>query len=62
MLEKGVIELWNGPWAFPVVLVNKKDGNTRFCIDYRKLNAKAKRDAYSLPLIDAIFDSLAGTS
>jgi len=46
----------------PAVLVKKKDGTIRFCIDYRKLNAVTKKDSYPLPRIDDIFDQLAGNS
>ncbi|POM73982.1 LOW QUALITY PROTEIN: Retrovirus-related Pol Polyprotein [Phytophthora palmivora] len=58
MLADQVIEECNGPWAFPVVLVKKKDGTIRFCIDYRSLNAVTVKDVYPLPRIDETLDHL----
>ena len=49
------------PWASPIVLVRKKDGSTRFCIDYRKLNDVTRKDAYPLRRIDATLDTLHGS-
>ena len=60
MQEKDVIEPSASPWASPIVLVRKKDGSTRFCVDYRKLNSVSRKDAYPLPRIDDTLDTLAG--
>ena len=58
MLERGVIEPSTSPWASPIVLVQKNDGTTRFCVDYRKQNNVTGKDAYPLPSIDATLDTL----
>ncbi|RXN06967.1 Retrovirus-related Pol poly from transposon [Labeo rohita] len=58
LLKKGVIQESVSAYASPVVLVRKADGSLRLCVDYRKLNAKTRRDAFPLPRIDESFDAL----
>ena len=62
MLEQDVIRVSSSPWSSPIVLVKKKDGTTRFCVDYRKLNAVTRKDSYPLPRIDDAIDSLSGSN
>ncbi|KAE8952321.1 hypothetical protein PR001_g33344, partial [Phytophthora rubi] len=60
MLAAGVIEEGNGAWGFPVVLVKKKDGEVRFCVDYRALNKITNKDVCPLPRIDETLEALGG--
>ena len=62
MLEHGIIEPAASPWASNVVLVRKKDGSLRFCVDYRKLNSVTYKDSYPLPFIDNCLSALSGSS
>ena len=60
MIHNKVIEPSKSPWSFPIVLVPKKDGTIRFCVDYRRLNDITKKDSYALPRIDSSLAMLSG--
>ena len=59
MLRLGAIRRSCSPWASAIVLVRKKNGKLRFCIDLRKLNSKTLKDSYALPRIEQTLESLA---
>ena len=58
MQENGIIQPSNSPWASPIVLVKKKDGGLRICVDYCALNAVTKADRFPLPQIADLLDQL----
>ena len=62
MLDAGVIRPSNSPWCNAVVLVRKKDGSLRFCIDFRKLNSLTVKDSHPLPRICETLESLTGAA
>ncbi|UYV73827.1 hypothetical protein LAZ67_11001042, partial [Cordylochernes scorpioides] len=61
MLKEGIIRPSSSPWSFPVILVKKRDGKFRFCVDYRKLNEVTVKDVYPIPRIDDVMDTLQGS-
>lgn len=61
MLNAGAIRESKSPFSSNVVLVRKKDGSLRFCIDFRKLNSRTVRDAYSLPRVEETIDNHSGS-
>lgn len=61
MIESGIVERSTSAWSSPVLLVPKKDGTQRFCVDFRKLNSVTEKDAYPLPYISSILSKLGST-
>ena len=60
LLAKGIIQESHSDYAAPIVLVKKKSGELRLCVDYRKLNRKVQKDSFPLPRIEESLDTLAG--
>ena len=58
MQRCGIISPLSSEWVLPVVLVNKKDGTVRFCVNYRRVNAASTAETYPLPRIDDIIDQI----
>ena len=62
MLYQGVVRPSSSPWASLMVMVKKKDGTLRFCIDFRKLNDATVKDAHPFPRIDDTLEALKGAN
>lgn len=60
LLEGQIIRESSSPYGSPIVLVKKKDGSLRMCVDYRQLNSKTRKDAFPLPRIEESLDALTG--
>ena len=61
MQKQGIIQKSTSPWASPIVLVRKKNGKVRPCIDYRRLNAVTTPDAFPLPRVQDCLDAVRGS-
>ena len=62
MKKTGIIRDSNSSYAFPVILVKKKDGSWRMCVDYRQLNNLTIKDKFPIPLVEELLDELTGAS
>lgn len=58
MLRDGIVEPSNSPWSSPIVMIKKKTGGWRFCVDYRALNRETIKDSYPLLYVSSTLDKL----
>lgn len=62
MFDQGIVQESNRPFASLVVLVGKKDGTWRFCVDYRALNHRTVKDKFTIPVVDELIDELSSST
>lgn len=62
LLDIDVLRPSSSPWSSNVVLVKKKDGSLRLCVDFRRLNKQVKKDSYSIPTIEELLNNLKGAT
>ena len=62
LVEKGMVRPSSSPFCSPVLLVHKKDGTYRMCVDYRALNKITIKNRFSVPRIEDLFDKLQGSN
>ena len=62
MLDKGIVQHNSSPFASPVVVVGKKDGTWRLCVDYRELNKQTVKDKFPVPIVEELIGCLLYTS
>jgi hypothetical protein len=62
MLDKGWIQTSTSPYSSPVLLVRKKTGDWRLCVDFRRLNALTIKNKYPLPIIEELLEELQGAT
>ena len=62
MLQAGIVVPSSSPFASPVLLIQKKDGSWRFCVDYRRLNELTIKNRFPMPIMEEILEELASST